>query len=284
MKRRLTTLAFLCGMASAQSAPKVNVFALDISPENQRLVANYTVDVGFPAGKQTGTLEMECKKSGIPVVKAWKEVKMDTYEEDPAGSKAILASKAIQITGTAALINAWYGPLRFYCKSGVLYTDFSKLAADPALQGNLTDATAHFGIEQRGLMRTINFEYPLNSTIREDGRLVPHTVSLHLLSRTGLKAGEKIMREIYFDGVAREGKSAVFLLDTKSSTLLPLRYGGNEEGLKKVFNRALDPKTLILYYAADYSAVTGWRKLTIDFVNSLIWTQDVGKPNVKFGN
>lgn len=173
--------------------------------------------------------------------------------------------------------------MRFYCKNSVLYTDFSKLAADPKLQGRLTDATGNFEIEQADLMKTINFEYPLTSTV-QDGSLSPHTISLEMLSRTGLKAGEKVLRDISFNGVAREGKAATFLLDAKTNTLLPLRYAGNDAGLSKWFNKPLDPKTLVVYYAADYSAATGWRKLTVDFVNSLIWTQDVAKPDAKFGN
>lgn len=286
MKTQAASLVLLFGLgtATAQGAPKADVFALDISPENQRLIANYTVDTGFPLGEQKGTVDMECKKGGVPTVQAWKEVKLDTYEEDPAGSKAILASKAVQVSGPAVSINAWYGPLRFYCKGGILYTDFSRLTADPKLQGRLTDGAGNFGIEQDSFLRTLTFKYPLTSTLREDGRLVPHTISINLLSRTGLKAGEKVMREIFFNGVASQGKAATFLLDPKTNTLLPLRYGGNDAGLSKVFNKNLDPKTLVVYYAADYTAATGWRKLTIDFVNGLMWTQDVGKPDARFGN
>ena len=83
--------------------------------------------------------------------------------------------------------------------------------------------------------------------------------------------------------VARGKTEAIFLLDSKTNTLLPLKYAGNDSGTRQVFNKVLDGP-LVLYYTPDYTKASGWRRLTIDFASSLIWTQDVPRPNAKLGN
>lgn len=176
MKRTLHALSIVFCLSSAQ-AVKANVYSVEIAPEKQLLIANYEVETGFPNGKQTGTAQLDCSEGTAPEIDAWKEVKLDTYEKFPEGTQAILASKAVEATKTAVTLHAMNGDLRFYCEKGTLYTDFTAIAANPKLSGNISSTASAFDVEQT-FTNSLYISYPLVSGTGPNGTLASRGITL----------------------------------------------------------------------------------------------------------
>ncbi|MDP9765564.1 hypothetical protein [Deinococcus enclensis] len=280
----LASLAFTApSLATAQAPLRANVYNLDIDPLKQTMEATMDVDLGFPLGKQLATATLDCGKAGAPDIAVWTETGLDEYERHPEATRALLASGAVQAGNSAVSLRAWSGDLRFFCKGKTLYTDFSRIAADPNAQGKINGDNQAFTLGQNSLLKTLQVSYPLVYTAPAASLLRASGLTLNLSSTGGFKGGQKTLREIYIDSVARGQTEAIFLLDSTTNTLLPLKYAGNDSGTKKAAGRPVGA-SLVLYYTPDYGQVTGWQRTTIDFVNSLIWTELVGRPDLKIAN
>ena len=277
----LTTLTF----AAAQSAPTAAITRLDISPEGQEVRLSLATDLGFPLGEQTATATLNCTSGKAPDITAWKEVGFDEVARDEEATKGILGSKVVTSTPNAFTVNGEGGILRFYCEKGLLFTDLSRISGDSAKTVLVnTSASTTFRLDQSGLSRRVILSYPLISEMRGP-RLIPNGFNLRFESANGTLSGAN--RKLISFGivdVAREKKAGIFWYDPKINTLWPMRYGGNDGGLEKLIGRNIGD-SMVLYYAPDYSVNSGWRKTTIDFKRSLIWSEPSAKPaGAKFGN
>lgn len=147
-----------------------------------------------------------------------------------------------------------------------------------------TSRPTTFRLDQSSLSKRVILDYPLISQTRGEN-MTPYGLSIRFGSANGTLSGanRKLVSFTPVD-VAREKKSAIFWYDSKTNSLLPVRYGGNDSGIRKLVGRNIGD-VMVLYYTPDYSIDAGWRKTTIDFKRSLIWSEPSSKPSgAKFGN
>ncbi|WP_216328078.1 hypothetical protein [Deinococcus aestuarii] len=265
------TLLSLLTAAGAQSAPRANVFAIDVVPEQQQIAVSLDVDLGFPLGKRVAVLELDCAKKTPAKVTGYKE-SFEGYGEDPEGAKGVLAARVVQVAGQSATVNAWYRPLTFSCQQGRVTLDYSKLAADPAALFAVHGMDTRLNIERVATSTSLSFTVPVMSRAGTGGNAQSAGVNIRIRS-----SGRRVIEAVNVGGVARSGKQALFLYNAGTKTLAPLQYGGDDAGARKVVGQAVG-NTVELYYAPDYSVPTGWRKTTIDLIKSLIWWAPASMP------
>lgn len=274
----LSILTTALTLATAQAAGPVTYASVAIAPETQEIDITAWLDSGFPEGQILSQISMNCSTDGKPVVTGYKQNSLGDWQADDTKSAAARKVTAVKLATESIITPNLAGDLRFFCKDKKLVTDFSKFT-NPNAAFIAQNSGNAFDIRQNSVLPLVHFEYPLaSSRSGMDGNILPQTVRIELLGR-GFKKVSGI-QSVNFSGSAP--KSAVFVHDAKKNVLVPAYYNGRSETSKlkgMVVGERLD-----LYYAPDYSVKTGWRKLTIDLKNSLIWTEDVSMPSIRIAN
>ncbi|RJF75597.1 hypothetical protein D3875_00680 [Deinococcus cavernae] len=263
--------------ASAQAAIPVTYETLAIAPETQELEITAWLDSGFPEGQVFSTIRMNCSGDGKPVVTGYKQDSMGDWQPDSTKTAASQKVTAIKLAPGAITIPNLAGDLKFVCKDKKLVTDYSKFN-NPNATFIARSSNNDFDIKQDSLMPKVRFEYPLTSTRYQGGSIISNSVTLSLLGR-GFK---KVSGIEYVDYTTSDQKTTIFVFDAKKNVLIPAYYNKRSDP-SKLKNYVVGDR-LELYYAPDYTIKTGWRKLTVDFKNSLIWTEDVSMPNSRIAN
>lgn len=263
--------------ASAQATIPVTYESLAIAPETQELEITAWLDSGFPEGQVFSTIKMNCATDGKPAVTGYKQDGMGDWQPDSTKSAAAQKVTAIKMSNGAITIPNLAGDLRFYCKDKRLITDYSKFN-NPNATFIARSSNNDFDIRQSSVTPIVRFEYPVTSTRYQDGSIISNSVTLGLLGQ-GFK---KVSGIEYVDYTTSDPKTTIFVLDSKKNVLIPAYYNKRNDPSK--LKNYIVGERLEIYYAPDYTVKTGWRKLTVDFKNSLIWTEDVPMPNAKVAN
>lgn len=270
----LTSVLF----STAQAANTVSYNSVAIAPETQELDINAWIDTGFPEGQVITTVHMNCASDGKPSVTGYKQDAVGDWVPDGTKTAAAQKSTAIKLASGAITIPNLAGDIRFVCKDRKLVTDFSKFLANPNATFIARSSDNSFNLTQDSLMPLVTIEYPITSDRYMDDSIRSNGVTVELLGK-GFKKVSGIRSVDFSDS---SPKTAIFVLDTKNNVLVPGYYNGRSDSSKLKGVTVGD--RLDLYYTPDYSGSTGWRKLSIDFKNAVIWTENVSKPNYRIVN